>query len=132
MTFSELQTVLFEVSNLVNERPIGTNTGDPSEGSSLCPNDLILGKSSLRVSVGYRDETVDFKRRWKVVQQVITCNAFWKKGNRDSRHSSFVRNGIQLKGTRKLEISFWYRTKLLFAAIGKIAQVTETEPGPDR
>ncbi|CAC5404639.1 unnamed protein product [Mytilus coruscus] len=46
MTFSELQTVLFEVANILNERPIGTSTSDPNEGTYLCPNDLILGRAS--------------------------------------------------------------------------------------
>jgi hypothetical protein len=36
MTFSELQTVMFEVANLLNERPIGTKETDPNEGSQ-CP-----------------------------------------------------------------------------------------------
>jgi hypothetical protein len=40
-TFSELQTVMFEVANLLNERPIGTKETDHNEGSYLCPNDLI-------------------------------------------------------------------------------------------
>ena len=33
LTFSELQTVMFEVANLMNERPIGRHPSDPSEGS---------------------------------------------------------------------------------------------------
>ncbi|XP_061184388.1 uncharacterized protein LOC133192391 [Saccostrea echinata] len=49
MTFSELQTVLFELGNLLNERPIGTKNCDPEEGTSLCPNDLLLGRASSRV-----------------------------------------------------------------------------------
>lgn len=35
-TFSELQTVLFEIGNLLNERPIGTKNCDPIEGTYLC------------------------------------------------------------------------------------------------
>jgi hypothetical protein len=42
MTFSELQTVMFEVANLLNERPIGTKETDPNEGSYLCPNDKSI------------------------------------------------------------------------------------------
>lgn len=37
MTFSELQTVLFDVGNLLNERPIGTKNCDPVEGTYLFP-----------------------------------------------------------------------------------------------
>lgn len=49
MTFSELQTALFEIGNLLNERPIGTKNCDPVEGTYLCPNDLLLGRASSRV-----------------------------------------------------------------------------------
>jgi hypothetical protein len=52
MTFSELQTVMFQVANLLNERPIGTKETDPNEGSYLCPNDLILGRASSNVPIG--------------------------------------------------------------------------------
>ncbi|CAC5379460.1 unnamed protein product [Mytilus coruscus] len=65
MTFSELQTVLFEVANILNERPIGTSTSDPNEGTYLCPNDLILGRASSNVPVGNWDESDNFKKRWK-------------------------------------------------------------------
>ena len=36
ITFSELQTVVFEAANLVNERPIGIKPGNYSEHSYLC------------------------------------------------------------------------------------------------
>lgn len=49
MTFSELQTALFEIGNLLNERPIGTKNCNPVEGTYLCPNDLLLGRASSRV-----------------------------------------------------------------------------------
>ncbi|VDI48048.1 Hypothetical predicted protein [Mytilus galloprovincialis] len=71
MTFSELQTVLFEVSNLLNERPIGTKNSDPTEGSYLCPNDLLLGRSSIRVPNGNFNENSNYKLRWKFIQQVV-------------------------------------------------------------
>jgi len=32
LTFSEMQTVLFEVANLVNERPIGKHPTNPTQG----------------------------------------------------------------------------------------------------
>ncbi|VDI03965.1 Hypothetical predicted protein [Mytilus galloprovincialis] len=62
MTFSELQTVLLEVANILNERPIGTSTSDPNEGTYLCPNDLILGRASSNVPVGHWDESDNFKK----------------------------------------------------------------------
>ena len=41
LSFSELQTVMFEVANLLNERPIGLKPGyDINLGTYLFPNDL--------------------------------------------------------------------------------------------
>ena len=43
LTFSELQTVFFEIANMLNERPIGMKPGnDINMGCYLCPNDLLL------------------------------------------------------------------------------------------
>ncbi|CAC5368506.1 unnamed protein product [Mytilus coruscus] len=89
MTFSELQTVLFKVANILDERPIGTSTSDPNEGTYLCPNDLILGRASSNVPVGHWDESDNFKKRWKFVQQVV--NTFWRKWHRDYFPSLIIR-----------------------------------------
>ena len=40
----ELYTVLLEVANLVNQRPIGRIPNDPDDGSYICPNDILLGR----------------------------------------------------------------------------------------
>ena len=51
-TFSEMQTVLFEVANLLNERPIGIKPGQDIElGTYLCPNDLLLGRANVKALV---------------------------------------------------------------------------------
>lgn len=53
LTFGEFQTVLFEVANLLNERPIGMKPGGDVElGSYLCPNELLLGRASVKVPGG--------------------------------------------------------------------------------
>ena len=58
MTFSELQTVCYETANLVNERPIGRHPTSPEDGAYLCPNDLLLGRSTPRVPGGpFREMT---------------------------------------------------------------------------
>lgn len=77
MTFSELQTVCFEAANLVNERPIGRHPTLPEEGAYLCPNDLLLGRSTARVPSGPFKETKDERCRFEFVQSVV--NSFWKK-----------------------------------------------------
>ena len=52
-TFSELQTIVFEATNLLNGRPIGIKPGDdPNLGTYLCPNYLLLGRSGIDVPQG--------------------------------------------------------------------------------
>lgn len=43
VNLSELQTLLYEVPNLLYERPIGRHPASPDDGAYLCPNDLLLG-----------------------------------------------------------------------------------------
>lgn len=60
LSFGELQTVLYEVANILNEWPIGLKPGyDISLGTYLCPNDLLLGRASSRVPSGPMVNTTD-------------------------------------------------------------------------
>lgn len=81
MTFSELQTVCYEAANLVNERPIGRHPTSPEDGTYLCPNDLLLGRSTPRVPSGPFRETSNPTHRYEFVQRVV--DAFWRKWTRD-------------------------------------------------
>ena len=81
MTFSELQTVCFEVANLLNERPIGRHPTSPDDGTYLCPNDLLLGRATSRIPSGPFRETSNPRQRFEFVQNVV--NYFWKKWTRD-------------------------------------------------
>ena len=49
MSFSELQTVMFEAAQIVNQRPKGVHPTCPEECPYLCPNDLVLGRSTSHV-----------------------------------------------------------------------------------
>ena len=89
MTFSELQTVLFEVGNLINQRPIGTKSNDPNDGTYLCPNDLLLGRASTDVPMGEWDVKDNYRYRWKFVQEIV--NSFWKKWSRDYFSTLLIR-----------------------------------------
>ncbi|XP_068712242.1 uncharacterized protein [Montipora foliosa] len=80
LTFSELQTVFYEVANLVNERPIGRHPTSPDDGSYLCPNDLLLGRSTTRVPSGPFKESTTPKRRFEFIQHIR--DGFWKKWTR--------------------------------------------------
>lgn len=88
LTFSELQTVCFEAANLVNERPIGRHPTSPQDGTYLCPNDLLLGRSTSRVPSGPFRATANPNHRHEFVQQIV--DAFWKKWTRDHFPSLIV------------------------------------------
>ncbi|XP_030843375.1 uncharacterized protein LOC580152 [Strongylocentrotus purpuratus] len=81
LTPLELYTCFLEVANLVNERPIGRVGNDPDDGGYLCPNDLLLGRSSSKVPHGPFRETRNPRHRVEFVQQIV--NSFWKSWNRD-------------------------------------------------
>ena len=81
VTFSELQTVLYEVANLLYERPIRRHPTSPDDGAYLCPNDLLLGRATSRVPSGPFDEKAYNRQRFTFVQTIIST--FWKKWTRD-------------------------------------------------
>ena len=77
VSFVELQTIVFEVGNLTNERPIGIKPVTYSEHTYLCPNDLILGRASQRVPPGPWDESKNIAKRFYFIQSII--DSYWKK-----------------------------------------------------
>ena len=53
LTFAQLQTVFYEVANIINSRPIGIISGsDPEQPSPITPNHLILGRATAEVPQG--------------------------------------------------------------------------------
>ncbi|CAG2242061.1 unnamed protein product [Mytilus edulis] len=130
MTFSELQTVLFEVSNLLNERPIGTKNSDPTEGSYLCPNDLLLGRSSIRVPNGNFNENSNYKLRWKFIQQVV--QNFWKKWTRDFFPTLIIRQKWHTK-QRNVKVGdlVIVQDSNIVRGRWKMAQIVEANAGRD-
>ena len=81
MIFSELQTVCFEVANLINERPIGRHPTTPEDGAYLCPNNILLGRVSARIPSGPFEGDANPHHRFYFVQGII--NAFWNRWTRD-------------------------------------------------
>ena len=81
LTYSELQTCMFEAAQLVNQRPIGIKPCDPSQGTYLSPNDLILGRSSPDIPQGPFKERSSFRHRFDFLQQLV--DAFWKRWSRE-------------------------------------------------
>ena len=88
VSFSELQTVVFEVSNIVNERPIGVHPKHLDGGTYLCPNDLLLGRSSNKVPAGPFEQCSNLKRLTFIE---ALADGFWKKWSRDYFSSLLVR-----------------------------------------
>ena len=130
MTFSELQTVLFEVGNLLNERPIGTKNCDPVEGTYLCPNDLLLGRASSRVPVGNWNTCSDPRIRWKFVQRII--DTFWKRWTRDYFHTLIIRQKWHTQN-RNVQVGdvVLVQDSNTIRGQWKLAQICEAIPGMD-
>ena len=121
---------MFEVCNLLNERPIGTKNNDPNEGTYLCPNDLILGRASGRVPSEHMELVNDPKKRWQFIQQVI--NSYWKKWQRDYFHTLILRQKWHT-AKRNLLPNDLVLVQDSNAVRGhwKLAQVVEAEPSKD-
>ena len=81
MTFSELQTCMFEAGQLVNQRPIGRVPSAPDDGSYLSPNDMLLGRSSPKAPQIAFEKLAEERTRIGFIQQVV--NSFWKRWTRE-------------------------------------------------
>lgn len=79
LTFSELQTVLFEIANLLKERPKGRHPTSPEDGAYLCLNDLLLGRATSRIPNDPFDESVNTRKCFTFVQTIV--DTFWKRWN---------------------------------------------------
>ena len=52
LTLLELYTILLEVANLVDQRPISRILNDPDDGSYISPNCILLGRASSEIQQG--------------------------------------------------------------------------------
>ena len=77
LTPFEFYTCLLEVANLINQRPVGRIPNDPDDGSYLCPNDMLLGRSSSTVPQGPFQETNNPRHRAEFVQKIV--DSFWRR-----------------------------------------------------
>lgn len=74
---SEFMTLCAEVSNTLNERPIGLLPGDDSDISVLTPNSLLLGRSTAKNPGGWQHLSASLSNRCHLVQQI--SDLFWAK-----------------------------------------------------
>ena len=113
LTFGEMQTVLYEVANLLNERPIGRKPGaDPTAGTYLCPNDLLLGRTQVTPPQGPWAERSRLAERFLFLQRLVTT--FWEKWYRYFFSSILIRQK-------------WHREKRNMR-VGDIVIVQENNP----
>ena len=82
LSLNEFFTLLAEVGNLINERPIGIKPNDKSATDYLSPNSLLLGRCSDRISGGpFEPNQVvisnpeNIKSRFLLVQAIT--DQFW-------------------------------------------------------
>ena len=130
LTFSELQTVCYEVANLVNERPIGRHPTSPEDGTYLSPNDLLLGRSSSRIPSGPFKEHLTLRQRFEFVQSII--NRFWKKWISDYFPSLIIRQKWHT-ATRNVRVGdiVLVADSNVVRGEWKLARVNEIFPGKD-
>ena len=78
LTYSELQLSFYEITNVINSRPIGViPNSDPEYPTPITPNDLLLGRSSNTVPSGPFDTNPSITKRFRFVQELV--DDWWKK-----------------------------------------------------
>ena len=77
LSASEFITLCSEVSNTVNERPIGTIPGNDSDIGILTPNSLLLGRASAKNPLGWQPLSSSLSDRYHLVQNI--AKHFWEK-----------------------------------------------------
>ena len=131
LTYSDLQTVMYRTANLVNERPIGVKPGlDLEMGGYLCPNDLLLGRSSGAVPEGEFDVSFNATKRLKFIDSMLNC--FWKRWQRDYFQTLIVRQKWHTS-SRNLAVNDVVLIKDSNSKRGswRMARVMEANPGDD-
>ena len=83
LSLNEMNTLMVEIANLVNERPIGMKPNSRTDSEYLSPNALLLGRCSTRISAGpfqpdqvFTDDPKATKNRFLLVQAIT--EQFWK------------------------------------------------------
>lgn len=131
LSYGELQTVMFEIANLINERPIGMKPGcDIDRGSYLSPNDLLLGRSRADAPQGAWDLDSKFSQRYVYLSKVVDC--FWRKWIRDYFPTLMVRSKwhTDKRNLQKGDVVLIQDTNAL-KGNWRLGEVEETRPGVD-
>ena len=77
-----LQTLLCEVENILNDRPLTTSSEDPNDLEPLTPNHLLLQRKQPLLPPGlFNKDDCYTRRRWKQTQYL--ADLFWKRWVRE-------------------------------------------------
>ena len=83
LSMNEMVTLMAEISNLVNQRPIGMKPNTNTHPEFLSPNSLYLGRCSDRICSGpfqpkelFNEDPKHARNRFQLVQAIT--NQFWK------------------------------------------------------
>ena len=134
LSLNELNTMMAEISNLVNERPIGVKPNSRTDPEFLSPNSLFLGRCSDRISSGpfvadeiFIDDPVKVNSRFLLVQAVT--NQFWKVWIKLYFPSLIVRQKWHTeKRNMKVNDVCLLKDEDAFRAEWRLARVTATFP----
>ena len=130
LTFSELQLAFYEISNIINSRPIGIASGsDPDDPSPITPNDLILGRSTNSVPQGPFNTQVSITKRFLYVQSIV--DDWWRRWF-DSVLPNLVPSYKWKQKHRNVKVGdvCLIRYKGIRSTY-KLGRVVEAKPGPD-
>lgn len=73
-----LATLMAEVENIVNGRPLTHVSVEPGSTESLTPNHFLLGSSSnLPVAGAFNDSDLWLRKQWRVAQRL--ADMYWKR-----------------------------------------------------
>ncbi|XP_028967004.1 uncharacterized protein LOC100901023, partial [Galendromus occidentalis] len=83
--FGELATILSDIENMVNQRPLTVVSLDPDEPEALTPMDLIFGKPARVILPDTRNNPISptatgaavLSARWRHQQSIL--NSFWRR-----------------------------------------------------
>ena len=78
----QLQTLMCEVENTLNSRPLTKVSNDPSDLNVITPNDLLQPRNQEQYPTGkFTEEDKYARRRWRQVQ--FMADMFWKRWVRE-------------------------------------------------